>query len=476
MVSKPGADPRRTDAWRLLTAVTGVAVLVLSAGPFVDPDVFWHILAGRYPLEGQSFPHPDPWSFSLPEATWHSTAWLSEVVLAGVTEVAGLAGVMALRFLMVVAVAVALARLVHRYVAGPAAALVYVLALLPLTGYLQERPQTLSLLFVAWLAVVVTSVLRDGVLPRARVVLPLTYLWALFHGLFVLVPALLVLAAVGRLLDHGRSARPEARHLGLLALGALGVAALTPTGPRLLLAPLTVGRAAREVISEWQPTSLAVASTWGFALLLIVVVLAWARSTTPAPRSEVLLVLALGVFGCLAYRNTGPASVLLLPVAALRLAELVPATSSLSVPRWVVPLVAAMGLLAGAAEYVRSPLLAPTTPTAIAAQLARQPAPLRVLNDYNLSGYLLYAALPAVQLSVDGRADRYGADFLHRFDNAARGGEGWQDLVVELDPQVAVLRSDEPLAQLLVADLAWRTLRTEHGWSLLASPGQPALR
>ncbi|MCU1599819.1 MAG: hypothetical protein JWO22_528 [Frankiales bacterium] len=442
---------------------------MLSAGPLRDPDVFWHIRAGAYHLHGHSFPYPDPWAYTRPTVHWHATAWLSEVVLAAVDDVAGLRGVQLLRAMLVLAVCLAVARQVSRRAGGPAAPLVLGLALVPLSSYMQERPQTASLLFVVWLAGVAHDYLSRGQLPRWLPLLGLTWLWAWVHGLFVLVPAVLLVLAAAAVLDRRRAGFNDVVPLAVRAVAALFVAAATPVGPALLLSSLTVGSAAKGIISEWEPTTFVIHSTWGFAALVLVVLLCWARRGS-VPRAEVLYVLFAIGFGLLAYRNTGPATLLLVPVAVTRLADEMP-SGGLAVPRLAVAALAALAPVVAVAQYVQQPLLPSTTPRAIAQQLARQPEPLRLLNDYNLSGYLIYTDGKAVRLVVDGRAERYGHAFLHDYDLATRGDASWRVFLEQYDPQAALLPADGPLAQLMTGVARWRVVTRDHGWALLAPPG-----
>jgi len=61
-----------------------------------DPDIWWHLKAGQYVLNGGSFSGADPW---VPFATrpFVLTQWLPEVVAQKVYQLAGLPGVAWLR-------------------------------------------------------------------------------------------------------------------------------------------------------------------------------------------------------------------------------------------------------------------------------------------------------------------------------------------------------------------------------------------
>jgi hypothetical protein len=457
--------------WNLLAAVAGLSAVFLCAGPISDPDVFWHVEAGAYTLHGKAFPFPDPWAYSLPNAHWHSTAWLSELVLAAVQRGTGWAGVVVLRLLLTIAITWSLYRLLVGKARSWTGPVCYTLVVIPITGYIQERPQTASLLFLVWLSARCHAFRSEGVVPRRRSFVLMTYLWALIHGLFVLAPACLGLLALGALLSRGRAAMGDVRRLIITAALTTVACALTPMGPRLLLAPLRVGSAAGGQVVEWLPTDFSILGTWGFAAILCLLAVAWARGQDPVPRGDVLWVLAISVFGFVAVRNAGPASILLAPVARQGLMRTFQTDSDLELPRKVVLPVVVLGLAAVTASYLRWPVLPTSAPARIARVLAAQPGQLRVLDDYNVSGYLVSSASPHVKLVIDGRADRYGHHFVEREGSAIQAQPHWQQFVDEFHPDVAVIGKDGPLSQLLVATRGWHVVLTDHAYQLLAAPG-----
>lgn len=471
----PSHAARQVDAWQLLVVVSALGSVLLVRGPLRDPDVFWHTLAGQYTLDGMRFPHPDPWSFTLPDAHWHTTAWLSEAVLALVYNGAGLAGLVGLRLALLLILLLALHRLLVQGWTGWSGPVAFTVVALPLTSFVQERPQTVSLIFCCWLAARSRDVLFDGRLPRRWSFVALTWIWALFHGLFVLAPGCLLLLALGTLLDGQEEGRKRARHLVGTALLALAAAALTPMGPRLLLAPFTVAAAAQRYIAEWAPTRLTSMGAWGFAGLTAILVVAWSRSGAAVARSQLLWVLTLDAFAFSANRNAAPVAILLAPVAATAMANTWSTVSTIRVSRRLLAVSGFVGLLVVSTSYATAPALSTSQPRRIATVLAEQPGVLRVLDDYNVSGYLLREAWPHIRVAVDGRADRYGDKELVRYSDAVNGRPGWQAYVSALRPDAAVLQKEAALSQLLVEVDHWQVVRTEGSWQLIAPPQSPLL-
>src|SRR4051794_40798229 len=325
---------QRVSAWHLAIALTAVTGLVLTADVVHDPDVYWHRIVGAHLLSGDWGLSPDPISYSAGRA-WFSSSWLMDVVYAVIVEHAGYAGIVGLRFALAAAFYAGLALLCARAGAPPAAAFVVALVVgLPAFTVMQDRPQTVSLLFILVLSGAFDRVCRGRDLPRWWVVAGFTWLWANVHGLWVLVPVSLVLLALRALLQRPSPRHPPTAALRLAAVATVA-AACTPIGPRLLLSTWRVPRAAGSLI-EWQATVPTALAAYGLTGVVVLVALGWARTTGRVPWSDVLCCAAWAGFGYLAFRNAVPASLMLAPLAARSLAVAVPAVrrASLQVPLW----------------------------------------------------------------------------------------------------------------------------------------------
>jgi len=453
-----------------LSAMVVVGVLVWAGGSMADPDVWWHVATGRLILDELSVPHTDPWSFTAESGRWIPTAWLSDTLFAVVWHLGGYDGVRVLRVVLAAAVITAIWNVARRSAASPPAALsATALVVLAVGPYLRERPQVISYVFVAWLALRVQRVLA-GQLPAVLPVVLLTYLWANLHGLWVLAPIAFLGAGVLAWFDD-RSRVALAARCSLTAGLCVIVAALTPAGPRVAYWPLVVQRAAAP-ITEWEPTRPLTALALPFVVMLTVIVLRWARSSDPVPASRIGLVLAVALFGLLAYRNLAPAAILLLP-------ELVRASPRADHTPIPAPVARAAGgvLVAGVAlalvHLASSPTASSSQPTRIAANLADRPNPLRVLNAYDVGGLLTGTASPPAQVAIDGRTDMWSAAYVRDYLDTIEARGDWRVRVDDLRPDVAVLARDSNLARALVAERGWRVTLVDGPWALL-EPAQTA--
>ena len=463
---------RKISAWHVLALAAALGTLALAVGPVAETDVFWHVRVGDVLLRHGHFPHVDPWAYTLPGTHWATTEWLSEVVLALAYRIGGFAAISALRLLLVAVLLAVLARQLLPRRTPWIGAIVFTATAMPLAGFDQERPQLASFLFIVWLSGTCVRAARTGETTGLVRVALLTWLWANLHGYWLLAPVALALTAVGILLDSGRGGREAARTLGAAAGAALVAAALTPAGPKLLTSALTVGSAARGAIVEWYPSRLSDRPAAAVTSLLLITLLCWARSRQPIPRSEVLWVVVWLAYALVAIRDLAPAALLLAPVVANRFEWTY--GDGRAGPRLHPALAAggaALGLVAIGLGQSFAPPVDPSKPARIAATLRGATHDLRVLDDYNVSGFLILRAGAHAKLAIDGRADRYGADYISRY-LAAEQGKDWRRVVDALRPDVAVLPAELPLVDELLHIRHWRQVQRDGSWILLAAPGE----
>ncbi|HET7901898.1 MAG TPA: hypothetical protein VFL59_11975 [Candidatus Nanopelagicales bacterium] len=486
-MSQPAATddaPRvaRPVPWLALAAVVALlAPLRAGMGPIRDIDSYWHLLVGREILDGA--PVADAghgWSMAPVADTWVSAQWLAEVVLAKLEHVGGLHMLLVYRVVTLVAAMAVLAvvTLVRRPVRP--GVLAFTLGSLMLSITAQERSQQLTFLLaplVGWWA---ERLWRDGRLPRWWVVLPLVVVWSNWHGGWVILPVALVLAALARALDHGWRDRTAA-YAVLLAVGTFAAACVSPSGISNALAVLRFS-SSTALILEWQPVTFWDWSSIAFVPLLLAIVVAWARGRVRPSRGELLLVLALVAFATLAWRNLAPATLMLAPITvgivARAMGEDDPAPAYPRPRLWRTTWAAGgLGLVLGVFfALTQTPVVDTDIPTSLLARLKDASAPQRVIDTYNVSGPLLWFAGPPphVVVGIDGRADRYGGDYVRRYQGGLlEARPGWQSLYDELRPTSALLLKDEPLAGVLVSEKGWVEVATEGDYVLLRAPDAP---
>lgn len=478
---------RLSGAMLVILAFFVAALLPRATWPLVDPDVWWHIRAGREVLDTGRVPAVDTWSLTAAGHPWTSQDWLANVGLA-IGHGFGAWGDAALSLLFAL-IAVAAFWILWRAAGirspgiGWLSRVAWLSVGLLLAGpTLGVRVQVVDLLLAALVIAVLWSFLADR-RPAWLMALPLIAVaWVNLHAgwplLFLLGGAILVGEGVDRTLRR-RLTVLEPRELAWLggALLLAGVAlVVNPSTVQIYRYPLdtlALGTL-KAAVGEWQPARLDSLFGWlwlGFVLLAVLPTLAlrWRR----IPLADALILVGLTAMAGMAVRFLlvlGPiggaiVAVHLAPaISATRLGSVMaPHLQRLSRPRsgLVYPCVAAfllaMGL--GLAAFRASPAsqaaeVAVEQPVAAVEWLLRNHPGERVFNRYEWGGYLGLRR-PDAPIYIDGRADVYGDAVI---------AEYVRTIGLSVDPQSTFDRygidhvlfpADTPLGGWLDASASW---------------------
>ncbi len=70
--------------------------------PLGDPDIWWHLAAGRWMIEHGGVPRVDPFSFTALGTRWTDSHWLYEMILYSIQGLSGYGGIILFNSLLVV--------------------------------------------------------------------------------------------------------------------------------------------------------------------------------------------------------------------------------------------------------------------------------------------------------------------------------------------------------------------------------------
>ena len=426
-------------------ALVALWLVRIVVRPVTDPDAWLHLRMGAYLNAGGKFSElPDPF-VTAASYVYVPGQWLPQRLGAAVYDLVGLGGVAAMRSIGIVIVLGSLWWLMRGLADRDPAALALVTAILPATpALLAERPQVLSLAFLAVLLGAWFRTLHDD---RVRWwLLALMWVWASVHGLWVVGVALSAAFAVVHALDHGRL-NPRMAALPFLMLG---VAALTPNGPALVLSPLRVADSAIGTIQEWQAAPSD--SPWLLFMLLPAAVVAtlWWRTATPRWSRVLLFGIAIGL---------GLSMARLIVVGAFILSALLaealqtqrganPVAPSRLERSLAVVIPVATAALVGGLALVLAGKPGSAVPTSLAQQLGSSPTGTVVLADHELTGWIEWVA-PNTRQVVDLRAELYRPDTLESYAGALRGESDWRRFIDHHRVTLIVTGRDSPLNELL---------------------------
>ena len=473
----------RVRPTHVATAAAFGAAAWIATSPVNDLDSYWHVEIGREIVARHTLDGLGVAWLGVPAGAWRSSQWLSEVLMYGAVDHFGWNALVALRLLTAAALFAVLALTLVRG-RQPVASFLVVLAVVVGTEVLlQDRPATVSLVFVALLGAACERLWVTGLPPPPALVAVACLVWAQLHGLWVLAPAAFVVVALGALLDRRRATPGQLR--GALVCAAASLAGLVnPQGAGSFLLPVRFQEAAGTHIVEWSPTTFTSTLSISLGFLVIFLIVAWVRSPVRIPNSELLWSLVWTIFGLTAVRNVGPAILLTAPVVLRALERSLGAGLDRFSAR---PSRAMSRLLAGALVAVlvvcvaactvavaRTDPLRRTPGLAIARRLAADPGPIRVWNAYNVSGALIAFAGGReghVRLVVDGRSDLWGGAYIDRNSGVLNLADDWGPGFDGFRPDAAVLPLGTPLLGYLLAVRHWRVALQDRAYALLVPPG-----
>lgn len=453
------ADGRsRFGTWGGMVDVLVLAFMAgVAALPLQDNSFLTHLATGRIILDEGRVPARDPYSFVAGGEDWTVQSWLASLAYAGAESVAASLGLRVVHLLSLVVLGTVLIVLTRSVQSLLVRLAVLFLAALSGAGLWVERPYLIGVLGVAvvWLAL-------DRRLPWWLLV-PLGWLWANTHGSWALGLGLVVLVAIGAVVDaRGRPEDADVLTRAFLALaGGIAAGAIGPVGPAILAFPLTAldRREAFVDIVEWQaPQFDSIAElAWVVLGLFAIVVLLTAdrrmRSAVP--------VLAFLAASLLAQRNMAIAVVVFVGVIGrtpLAVGEL-RSSARPSLGRPVHAILAAGAVLVAASTLV-TPLDTFSAYPGRAMALVGPPpadggAP-RLAAEVAVGNALTVLDGPRQAVFVDDRFDLYPVDAVQASVTLLRGHAGWQDVLERYDIDVVLWSADKPLSGLLAASDEWR--------------------
>ena len=459
---------RRTFILIALYAIPAAVVM----RSITDNDIWMNIRAGQWIVAHGVVPGTDPFSTYGQGKPWVAYSWLFELLVHGLHEWLGLAGIVVYRALMSYAILASLHRLVvrrePRFVVATSLVGVAFFAILPL---LNERTWLFTILF-STLTLDVILDLRRGLRTRLVWLLPVMYaFWANVHIQFIYGLLLLGLGCVAPLIDKVLGHVQEAGHastaytrqwwqLLVLAGSCLGATLLNPYHARLY--PVVVAYATKSdtynLVVELLASGFRMPWEWAMPALVGAAAFALGRRDD---RSAFDLLL-LGVASFLAFRARRDVWFAVLAALAVlstgrRWDKMAGSRLTLKRSRAVViaAMVGAVLIATGwcldlSTDHLQE-AVAENYPARAAAFVEQHGCRGPLFNEYGWGSYLIWR-LPALPVSIDGRADLHGPERIRRNMETMSGLRGW-DSDTDLEAANAIIiRANAALTSLLRLD------------------------
>lgn len=152
---------------RVLWLLVAILIGVHLTAPLIDPDLWWHLVVGRWILSHHDIPHVDYWNMFAHGSPWRAYSWSSEVIYAVVEAWWGLLGLAWLKMAIAISLAVAF-QSIFSALSG-SCFIGCLLGVLTVSGFIEHytlRPQALSWLFFGAVLLVADRCARLGVSAR----------------------------------------------------------------------------------------------------------------------------------------------------------------------------------------------------------------------------------------------------------------------------------------------------------------------
>jgi hypothetical protein len=441
----------------LVAALAGFALAAFSPGLLNDGDTSWHIRAGEWMVAHHAVLRFDIFSYTMPDAPWHTQEWLAEIVMALAWGAGGWAGIHLLFAAATGLTAGLVGFFVRKRLDLIPAVLTAVLGLCCVSASLLARPHLLTLpLLAAWTWGLVTARER-GKAPSCWLI-ALMPLWANLHGSFAFGLALAGALAVEAVIES-QDRKKAASGWGFFLLAATASAMATPFGFRTLSFPFQLSAMqGLSYIGEWQASDFSHLSPLMLALLASLFVLGSGQVKIAPIR--LLLFLGLTWLALSHQRHQMLLGVTAPILLAPFLARTWPAKDENPSPLFG----GLAGLALAALVVVRLivPVVRGDDPRSPVSALSHLPPDLRqarVLNDYSFSGYLIWTG---IKVFIDSRADFYGDSFVKNYAAIASGDrDALATSLTRYQARWTIFGRDTPMAKLMDNMPGWRRIYTD---------------
>jgi hypothetical protein len=305
----------------------------LSNRPLADSDIGWHIRTGERILETRAIPRTDPFSSTMQGQPWFAWEWLYDLALGILHRACGLNGVVWLCALLAAAIfALLLWQLLKRGSGLLLAVVLMLLAEAASTIHLYARPHIVSWLFsLLWFVVLEKWERWEGWehgQPRRwiRWFFPASMLlWVNLHGGWLFGIALLAIYTFAAFVENWRTqdafaairTADRARAMALAWVASAVATLANPFGWRLHahMYRYLSDRYLMNRIEEFKSPDFHGWAQRSFAVILVLVLIAFAGSSRKLRLSHLLVVLVAAYAGFYSSRNLPVSSMLLVLVA-----------------------------------------------------------------------------------------------------------------------------------------------------------------
>lgn len=466
------SSPRVSGPWHAIVwFVAAVAIGAYICPPIRDPDLGWHVVAGRWILANRALPSVDYWNLYGAGNPWTAYSWSNEIVYAVFDAWRGMEGLFILQLLLAILTVLSffyfLGRLAGDWFLG---ALIGSAAAAATYAQFGLRPQTVVWIFLLAVISAADDIAREGFTRKRGLLLAAVMsLWANTH-----ITTAIGLAAIGAwLFDHRR---PQ-----ILARPLLWAFAGTLLTPYLgyewvIFFSKTSHPISHSMIAEFGPATILEYAT-GLLLLLLALLAAFLfdkpKGTTPG-RVGACVVLTIGALAvvkflpfaalfaaaviCQMWRDVGGAEgpgLGYLGEAISKLRE-----GLLKVSGFGLAFVFAALAVVNIRDRWRTPVDKRIVAVEAVDYIEREALDRPLLNSFGEGGYLMYRFADAAgnldrKVTIDGRTNVNPPEISEAHAAAFQGNRNWRGYLEMTRPETVLWKNRSPFVSLLEATGEW---------------------
>ncbi len=466
----------------LLFIAFALAVALYINTPLADPDLWWHIVSGRWIISNHSLPTEDLWTQLGSGKPWTAYSWSNEIVYAFVDRHFGISGLFHLQASMAFILALSLfylfGRISKSYVLGS------LLGATVLTGCLEHfslRPQTFIWILFALLFLNCSEIEEKGLKKSSLLSLIVIFcLWANTHISTILGIISCLLWLLPFPIRNNKTSLRNA--LAVLAICFLATLITPYFGKEWLIFFSKTGHPFQfNSVTEFGPATILNISTCILLLMAFLALSFWIIKKDSIRFFQFILAATL-CFGSLLVVKFVPFALICLGcIIAKQWGSNLPAEKPgiveglkklESMLRWIpvsgltflLLCIAFLNYSKSKQELIDSDQL----PIAAANMINDLKLDGRLMNSFGDGGYLMYRfsspdGQPVTKVSIDGRTNLIDHEVWHEYEMAKSGFWGWDKYMKRIDPEIIIWRADSPFIRLLEAGGKWCSVLVSGG-------------
>jgi hypothetical protein len=276
---------KKLKSYHILTFLGSLLALSAFILPIINPDLFWHLSAGRYIIKNFAVPQTDFLSWSMQGEPWFDFEWLVQIFYYSIFKKFSFTGLFIFKFLILSGVLYLFYKIIELYKLKKLSFIVLPLVAAALITNSDLRPENFTILFFTALILVLERARLNIIdLRKPSFYLKLFFffvLWVNLHAGYVYGSVFVFFYWFGELFEealpwiYGREKRIKiAKSKYYLAAFALSFLAsfINPYGYKIFSVMANHHKylgVLQEYINEWQPFDLTNIYQWPYIIIFI---------------------------------------------------------------------------------------------------------------------------------------------------------------------------------------------------------------